>query len=498
MAGGRYDKLDAEERVLTERWGDVFRVAFLVAALATVVWAVCTVLRYLVHEGTHFLFEGVQSAGWAGAITLLVLLAGTGLLRAALVRTLGWADAAGDGMSVALANYHITYEHAGDDPQPRYSKPTFSLAARKALMTLLTLLSGASGGLEAPVVLIAEAIGSGWARTMRTVSEHELRTYQLSAIGAAVASLLGAPFAAALFATEIAYADRIVYRKFAYALFAGIIAYILNNHVVGYDPLFVAPDHSRVYTLQEYGFIALVAVIVSAPIALGFGMLVTLGKDVSQRSGAYWVAALGPLAAGLVGLWCWWVLGLPLEHVLGGGEGTIHELLVGASTTHGELAAHGVTEAATHAHGSEHGGDGMQTVASLGIWWILLVALAGRMVTTGLTIQSGGSAGLLIPAMVMGGMGGGVIAELLELTGLFGPIDVSPFVVSGIASALVAVVGVPLAAIALVLEVFGAAYGPPAILAVGLTYVLTVRFTVYRTQRRAADPTADETGGVVD
>ena len=64
----------------------------------------------------------------------------------------------------------------------------------------------------------------------------------------------------------------------------------------------------------------------------------------------------------------------------------------------------------------------------------------------------------------------------------------------GIASALVAVIGVPLAAIALVIEVFGSAYGPPAILACGLTYVLTVRIRVYQTQRASPDPVADEHG----
>jgi len=496
VAGGRYERLDVEERVLNESWDDMVRVALLVALLSAVVWAVCTGLRFVVHEGTHLLFGTVQSSGLTGAWVLLVLLAGGGLFRTILVKTLGWADAAGDGMAVALDNYHVTYEHAGDDPQPRYSRPAFSLAARKSLMTLLTLLTGASGGLEAPVVLIAESLGAGWARIMRTVSEHELRTYQLSAIGAAVASLLGAPFAAALFATEIAYADRIVYRKFAYALFAGIIAYILNNHVIGYDPLFLAPTHSRVYSLQEYAITAVVAVAVSAPIALGFGMLVTVGRDVTRRSGTFAVGVLGPLGAGVVALALWWGLDLPLEHVLGGGEATINELLftptagteallhdpehaIGAAGAHDQHAGH-----AAHGGHSGHGAAGT-TMASLSIWWILLVALAGRMVTTGLTIQSGGSAGLLIPAMVMGGMGGAVVARLIELTGAFGPIDVTPFVVSGIASALVAVVGVPLAAIALVLEVFGAAYGPPAILAVGVTYVLTVRFTVYRTQRQA-------------
>ena len=59
---------------------------------------------------------------------------------------------------------------------------------------------------------------------------------------------------------------------------------------------------------------------------------------------------------------------------------------------------------------------------------------------------------------------------------------------------LVAMVGVPLAAIALVLEVFGAPYGPPAILACCVTYVLTLRLSVYEGQAMSPDPDADETG----
>ena len=74
-------------------------------------------------------------------------------------------------------------------------------------------------------------------------------------------------------------------------------------------------------------------------------------------------------------------------------------------------------------------------------------------------------------------------------------LDPALFAVVGIASALVAVIGVPLASIALVLEVFGKAYGPPAILACGVTYLLTLKFTLYESQRMSPSPTADETGG---
>ncbi|MEQ9199543.1 MAG: hypothetical protein RLN80_06105, partial [Rhodospirillales bacterium] len=53
------------------------------------------------------------------------------------------------------------------------------------------------------------------------------------------------------------------------------------------------------------------------------------------------------------------------------------------------------------------------------------------------------------------------------------------YVVAGLASALVAVVQVPLAAIAFVMEVFGATFGPPAIVSCVLTYMIAKRLRLY-------------------
>jgi CIC family chloride channel protein len=95
--------------------------------------------------------------------------------------------------------------------------------------------------------------------------------------------------------------------------------------------------------------------------------------------------------------------------------------------------------------------------------------------------------------MYLGGVSGALTGHVLNATGI-ATLDPALFAVVGIASALVAVVGVPLAAIALVLEVFGERYSPPAILACGVTYLLTLRLHIYKTQRMSPDPTADETG----
>lgn len=427
MAQTHFKRLDDEGRALHDRWDDIARLALLVALLSIVVWATCTALRELVHWSLHALFGASEAGGAQGIATLLVVMVVGGAARGALLRREAWRPAAGDGIDLALENYHVTYEHAGDDPQPRYARPAFSLAARKFFATLLTLGTGGSGGLEAPVVLISENLAAGFSRVLKVRSEYELRTYQLVGIAAAVATLLGAPFTAALFATEIAYGDRIIYRKLAWALWAGVIAFWLNTRLHGFVPLFIAPTHSPVYSVTEYAGAALVAVAVSVPVALGFGLAMSQLQDLVHRMRPSWHAAVTSLAAGLLAVLLWSTTSLRFSHVLGTGEETVRMVLDGSP--------------------------------ELGAWWLLALLLVGKVATTALTLGGGGSAGLLIPSMYLGGVSGALVARLVNLTGLV-ELDPALFAVVGIGSSLVAVVGVPLAAIALVFEVFGKAYGP--------------------------------------
>ncbi|OJT20795.1 voltage-gated chloride channel [Archangium sp. Cb G35] len=449
----RQEPLDEEQRALHDSWDTMARTLARVAVNSVLIWGVCSALRYGVHASSDRLLAFVAEAGvwWAPGMLVGLLVAG-GLLRGLLNRRPGWNEVASDGVDVALSNYHITYQDAADDPRPRYSLPAFGLAFRKAAATLLTLGTGASGGLEGPVVLVGESMGAGLARITRARSEHTLRTCQLAGIAAAVGTLLNTPFAAALFALEVVYGNRIVYRKLAYCLFAGIITYALNNRFLGFRPIFVAPPHGHTYTLAEYALTALVAVAISAPVALALGLTMKHTRQLVERVHPVLRGAAGSLFTAVVAVGLFYGLRMDPRHVLGMGEYTIARLLAG---------------------------DG----GALSLWWFLLLIVVGKLFTTGFTIQSGGSAGMLIPSMVLGGVSGAATAQLLAAaTGL----TLSPqlFVVVGIASALVAVVGVPLAAIALVLEVFGSEYGPPAVLACGVTYVLTLRLSIYQQQLR--------------
>ncbi len=467
MAGKHFEKLDDEARALHDSWDSIVRIVLLVAMLSVVVWAGVTALRMSVHYVLDHVIELGSERTWWGALVLLGVLVAAGVVRGLLMRRESWRDAAGDGMSLALENYHVTYDHAGDDPQPRYARPAFALAGKKFVATLLTVGSGASGGIEAPVVMIGESLSAGFARVLAVRSEHELRTYKLAGIAAAVSALLGAPFTAALFATEIAYGDRIIYRKLAYALWAGVIAFWLNTWLRGsYVPLFVGPAHAPEYSIRELGAAALVAVMVSVPVAFGFGKaMIYIEELITKRVRAGWHAVVSSLAVGLVALALLYGTGLSPAHVLGMGEHTISELLDGST----ELTA----------------------------WWMLLLVLLGKTITTGLTLAGGGSAGLLVPSMYLGGVSGALVAHLVNLTG-WAQLDPALFAVVGVGSSLVAVVGVPLAAIALVFEVFGKSFGPPAILACGVTYLLTLKFKIYRAQRSSPTPDADETGAAPD
>lgn len=462
MSQKLYENVNEEGRALHDSWDHIARMVILTTFLSVFVWAVISCLRFVVHFLSEQTFHQSTELGHSkGMFFLIAVLSIAGLIRGALGRREDWIEAQGDGMEVALRNYHLTYEKSEDDPTPRYKKPAFSLAIKKWVMTVVTLGSGASGGLEAPSVMIAESLGAGFSRVMRTISEHELRTYQLAAISAAVSTLLGAPFAAALFATEVAYGDRIIYRKLAYAMWAAVISYILSNRSTGYQPLFVAPEHLPTYSLLEYGGAALVAVAVSVPVSIGFAKALSSTGRLMGRVQSQWHAMVTSLLMGCVALIFWVFFGISPEHILGTGEETMAAIL-----------------------------DGSPAVMSLGFLSLILV---GKMLTTGLCLRGGGSAGLLVPSMFFGGVAGALMAQVINAMGI-ATLDPTLFAVVGICSSLVAVIGVPLASIALVLEVFGAAYGPPAIVSCGVTYLITLKIKIYKYQRASPSPFQDEHG----
>src|SRR3989440_12350372 len=127
---------------------------------------------------------------------------------------------------------------------------------------------------------------------------------------------------------------------------------------------------------------------------------------------------------------------------------------------------------------------------SLPLWVILALPFA-KILTTGLSIGSGGSGGIFGPGMVIGAMVGASVWRLCYhvLPGV--PDTPGPFVIVGMMALFGGIAHAPLAVMLMVAEMTGnLSMLAPAMIAVSLAYLIVGKTTIYRSQleSRAASP----------
>ena len=443
-------------------------------------------LVYGLRVGVHWAFDGVMAWVEGGPSRLLVFLplalgalgmAALSRYRSSLVyyrdsqgRTRELIDVEADGLERAIALYYASEPSlepallGTEGVAARWQLPTFTLALRKFLATFATLASGGSGGLGASATLIGESVAAGlfkprggvapvrlrrmnrlqaaW-QWWRSRGPDDLQTAQLSGIAAAMSTLLGAPFAAAFFATEVMYRRRPVVEKLVYALIAALTAFflteIVSHHAVMFQVEGLSPPP---LTPGYYATLALLAVIISL-VSHYFGRLRTSFEEAfhHQQPRAWRRHLLGAGFAGLIALAAAIFTGQGLDLVLGPGEGAILAGLAGELTLR-----------------------------------VALVGLVAKLLATLATIGSGGSAGLLVPSLFFGAM---IASALAPLTG-YHP---ATLIVPAMTASLVTIVNVPLAAILFVIEVFGAQYMVPALVVLVVSLIFAHETSIYRTQR---------------
>lgn len=467
------------------------------------VWALVHTLKLAVHEAFHLLHDAVTVPGWPVPVLILVPLALGAVVTAAIARwgatTITYRDpkgrlhplndVEGDGLERAIALYFAaepTPEDALTGEQGlgvRWRQPTFSLAFRKTAATLTTLGSGCSGGLEASVTLIGESVAAGLfkprplgplgtsglrplerlARWWRASDPDDLQAAQLCGIAAAVATLIEAPFASAFFAVEVMYRRRPIVDKLLQALMSSMTAFFLTHFAGGGTPLLSGPFvRPPVYAWRYYVALLAVAVTIAA-VAIYFrrlrgaldGLFHRRFADPTRRHVAGALATGGialAVAAALLGMERLGVVTRDadaldaLELVLGTGEGLLRALVDGRV-----------------------------------LWPVALLALAGRLHASLTTITSGGAAGLLFPTMSFGAL------VAVAWGSVFPQYDAVTLVAPAMTASLVSIANVPLAAILLVIETFGASYVVPALFMMVATSILAYDNHLYRTQREAFD-----------
>ncbi|MGH7822247.1 MAG: chloride channel protein, partial [Candidatus Binatia bacterium] len=238
-----------------------------------------------------------------------------------------------------------------------------------------------------------------------------LRTLAACGAAAGIAAVFNAPIAGAFFALEV------VTRNFAMPAFSPVIlsavlATVVSRGYFGDTPAFVVQP----FVLEgpwEVGIYGLLGVFTGV-VAVGF----VVSLDFLERHAArmpipkLWRPAAGGLVLGFIFLW--------LPQLYGVGYATMDEALAGRLP-----------------------------------WHLLLLLLPAKMLATSLTLASGGSGGVFLPALYVGSVAGGLFgmtAHALLPTWTAGS---GAYALVGMAGVLAAATHTPITAILLLIEITG-------------------------------------------
>jgi CIC family chloride channel protein len=451
--------------------GKVLSSAILVGIVAGLGGVVFTLASQVV---VHFGLEGIagyQASGPANEAhsswipddpaefrpwLLLIVPTVGGLLSGFLVFRFA-PEAEGHGTDAAIAAYHVGHGNI----RPRV--PLIKLVA-----SALTIGTGGSGGREGPIAQIGAGFGSllGKLLGFRTA---ERRILLAAGMGAGIAAIFRAPLAGTLFAGEILYCspefepEVILPTGLAsvvsYCTF-GVVMHWLGDPGEPFRTLFTTPDMSFTNALElgPYLILALwVAFLSMVYVRTFYGMTYLFHQLKFPRM---LKPAIGAFLTGCIGVGLYYAFGRskPVLSVVSFGYGILQ--------------------------------DGLQPNAQLAAGLLLVVAI-GKIVTTSLTIGSGGSGGVFGPSMVIGGCGGAALGVFFH--GLWPWLVPQPatFLILGMAGFFAAAAKTPFSTLIIVSEMTGDyKLLLPALWVVTIAFLVSDEEPLYRSQvkSRALSP----------
>jgi chloride channel protein, CIC family len=382
---------------------------------------------------------------------LLIIPTVGGLLSGLLVFSIA-PEAEGHGTDAAIAAYHY---HQG------LIRPRVPLV--KIVASALTLGTGGSGGREGPIAQIGAGFGS-FLGTLLRLRPIERRTLMAAGMGAGVAAIFRAPLAGALFAAEVLYSSPDFESEVIIpAGLASVTAYCTFGAVFGWSPLFTIGDDVRALLtfntplrLISYLVLALFLVVLATLYTRTFYGITHLFHRLKMPP--HLKPAIGAFLTGLIGVGLYYLFGQNRSAlaVMSFGYGILQDAI----------------------NSSPAGAK-----ADLYLACLLLAVALGKMLTTSLTIGSGGSGGVFGPSMVIGGCAGGSLGLFLHWLRPWLVPQPATFVIVGMAGFFAAAAKTPFSTIVIVSEMTGN-YDLllPTLWVCALTFLLSDEQSLYSSQ----------------
>jgi len=365
-----------------------------------------------------------------------------GLLSGILVYTLA-PEAAGHGTDAAIKAFHCG------------RKVRWRIPILKAVTSILTISTGGSAGREGPTAQIAAGFGSIIADLLH-MSPRERRIAVATGIGAGIGTIFMAPLGGAILAADILYTKDFESDTIIPAFLASIIGYSIFGSIEGFEPVFSTKD--IIWNVTQ---IPLFIILGGACAIIGILYIWTFYRMSTFFTDFFLRYHIPPHFKPMTGAFLVGLIVIILAYTSPQG------LLLGL--------------------GSMGTGYGF---VQLGIYSmmplpVLLFLPFAKILTTSLTIGSGGSGGVFAPGLVVGGALGGAVGIIfhLLLPDLVPMASIPAFVVVGMIALFGAVANAPLAVMIMVVEMTGNfSLLVPAMGAIAISTVLTGENSIYREQ----------------
>ena len=393
--------------------------------ISTLKWALLgAAAGVCVGLGTRvFLWALSQSAGWGRALTqgrapAFVFLPIALPICVWFIRTFS-PDARGHGTEAVIAAVH-----------QRSGRVDWLVAPVKLGATVVTLAFGGSVGKEGPAAQIGAALTSLFADILR-LRDEDRRRLVICGISAGFAAVFGTPVSGALFGIEVLYLGRIDYSVIFPALVAGIVAHL----ACGVQPPFPA--------LQE-------------PFA-----------DTHQTRTILIMLACGALFG---------LIALLLIESLRFFERTLRRF---ERWPYPLAAAGGVALVLLYfAAGDTYAGLGTDTINAVlaGTTRVFVGAFLVKILATSITLESGGSGGIVTPIFFVGATSGAALAPLVGVPTTF-------LAAVGLVAMLAAAANTPIAAAVMAMELLPGPEGVYAALAAATAFLMVGHRSVYASQK---------------
>ena len=299
----------------------------------------------------------------------------------------------------------------------------------KLVATLLTIGTGGSAGNVGPCAQIGGGLAS-WVSQIFRFSDDDRKTLVICGISAGFASVLGTPIAGAFFGVEALFVGALAYQ----VLLPSVIAAVVGHQVTLFFGISFWTAPLEVSTSLNYSLFlwAILAGVVFGLCALILIEGINLGRRV-----AFQANLSPPLLGFLAGFGLLGIASLSSPILLGLGEDVIQNMIAGQE-----------------------------------IFWY---AFLFKIVATSITLNFGGSGGVILPICFVGATAGSLFGHLFHL-------DSGVFAALGIAGLLAGAVNTPITAVLLSLELFGVPIGTCAMMTCAISFLLSGHRSAIPTQ----------------